>query len=394
MTKKIILSLVATLLLLPVAMTAKINLDSLKMEVIKESKTTRVGNQYRSGTCWCFSSLSFFEAEILRKGGKDVDLCEQFVIYNTMIDRAKAQVRTHGDVSYSQGGSFYDVVYCFNNYGICPSSAMVPAGSLYGDSLMDHNELFVVAPAYVKAISNCDRKSLTKCWVNGLKGIYDAYLGELPTKFNYEGKEYTPQTFAKSLNLDMDEYVSLTSFTHHPFYETFAIEVQDNWRAAQSYNLPLDEFMEVMDYAVRNGYTFAWGADVSEDSFRDKSNIIIMPDKQKKESTEGSDQARWTGTINQTKEEFKSEGELTITQEMRQEAFDNWETTDDHGMLIYGLAKDQYGKEYFMMQNSWGDWGKFHGKAYVSKSYIAYKTLNILINKNAIPNKIAKKLFK
>lgn len=365
--------------------------------VIKQAPITSVKNQNRSGTCWCFSSLSYFESEILRKTGKTYDLSEAFVIHHTMTDRAEANVRMHGDVSFSQGGSFYDVVYCAKNYGLCPESATVPAGSLYGDTLFNHNELDKVATGYVNGLTGPDAKlkTISPCWKKGIEAIYDTYLGKLPTEFKYEGKKYTPKTFAESLGLNWDDYVSLTSFTHHPFYSQFVIEVQDNWRWAMSYNLPLDEFMEVMDYAVNNGYAFAWGADVSEKYFnRDGSCIATVPVDAKKTSqnSDGSDQERWIGKTGGKNPSVSESGEMVITQELRQEAYDNWETTDDHGMVIYGIAKDQNGKEYYMMKNSWGLYGKYKGFAYISKAYAAYKTMNILINKNAIPEKIAKKL--
>ncbi len=370
--------------------------EELTFTVIKEAPITSVKNQSRSGTCWCFSSLSYFESEILRKTGKTYDLSEAFVVHHTMMDRAEAHVRMHGDVSFSQGGSFYDVVYCAKNYGLCPESATVPAGSLYGDTLFNHNELDKVATGYVKGLTGSSKpKTLSPCWKKGLEAIYDTYLGKLPEEFKYEGKKYTPKTFAASLGLDWDDYVSLTSYTHHPFYSQFVIEVQDNWRWGLSYNLPLDEFMEVMDYAVNNGYAFAWGADVSEGYFnRDGSCVASVPVDAKKnsQSSEGSDQERWIGKTSGNNPSISESGEMVITQKLRQEAYDNWETTDDHGMVIYGIAKDQNGKEYYMMKNSWGLYGKYKGFAYISKAYAAYKTMNILINKNAIPEKIAKKL--
>lgn len=369
--------------------------EELTFTVIKEAPITSVKNQSRSGTCWCFSTLGYFESEILRKTGKTYDLSEAFVVHHTMTDRADRHVRTHGDASFSQGGSFYDVLYCAQTYGLCPESATVPAGSLYGDSLFNHSELDNVAQGYLKGIVGSGAKTISPCWKKGFSAIYDTYLGELPTEFKYEGKKYTPKTFAASLGLDWNDYVSLTSFTHHPFYSQFVIEVQDNWRWALSYNLPLDEFMEVMDYAVRNGYAFAWGADVSESYFnRTGSSVATVPANAKKisQNNAGSDQERWIGKSGNKNAAIAEDGELTITQEMRQEAYDSWETTDDHGMIIYGLAKDQNGKEYFMMKNSWGYYGKYKGFAYISKPYVAYKTMNILINKKAIPEKIAKKL--
>lgn len=367
--------------------------DTVKFTVIKENPITSIKDQNQSGTCWAFSSLAFFESELLRLGKGTHDLCESFVVYHTMIDRAKASVRLHGDISFSQGGSFYDVVYCMKNYGMVPQEAMAAPGSLYGDTLFNHNELDAVAGAYVRAIAKGNFRKLSPCWINGLYGIYDSYVGELPKEFKKDGKTYTPKSYMESLGLNPDDYVSLTSFTHHPFYTQFVIEVQDNWRWAQSYNLPLDEFMEVMDNAVRNGYTFAWGADVSEAGFG-RDGIARVPDTKAARDKTGSDAARWTGTnaTNDAAVKKAPTGELTITQEMRQEGFDNWTTTDDHGMQIYGLAKDSLGNEYFMVKNSWGKYGKYDGIFYASKPYVAYKTMNILIHKDAIPAKIAKKL--
>lgn len=366
--------------------------DSMVFTVVKENAITPVKDQNQSGTCWAYSSLGFFESELLRMGKGEHDLCESFLVYHTYMDRADKSVRTHGDASFSQGGSFYDAVYCLKHYGIVPQEAMPAPGSLYGDSLFNFNQLDAVASAVVNTIAKGKLKTINPVWKKDLSAIYANYFGELPEKFTYKGKEYTPQSYAESLGLNPDDYVSLTSYTHYPFYSKFIIEVPDNWRWAESYNLPLDEFMEVMDEAVRNGYTFAWGSDVSEKGFSRKG-IATVPDEAEAADKTGSDAARWTGTNerNNIKPE-DSKGEKVITQEMRQEAYDNWETTDDHGMVIYGLAKDQNGKEYFMMKNSWGDYGPYKGLWYVSKPFVAYKTMNILINKNAIPSKIAKKL--
>ena len=396
MKKILLIAAAACLLAAPAAAQEKKTTaknDTVKFTVIKENPITSIKDQNQSGTCWAFSSLAFFESELLRMGKGTHDLCESFVVYHTMIDRAKAAVRLHGDISFSQGGSFYDVVYCMKNYGMVPQEAMAAPGSLYGDTLFNHNELDAVAGAYVRAIAKGNFRKLSPCWINGLYGIYDSYVGELPKEFQKDGKSYTPKSYMESLGLNPDDYVSLTSFTHHPFYTQFVIEVQDNWRWAQSYNLPLDEFMEVMDNAVRNGYTFDWGADVSEAGFG-RDGIARVPDTKAARDKTGSDAARWTGTnaTNDAAVKKAPAGELTITQEMRQEGFDNWTTTDDHGMQIYGLAKDSLGNEYFMVKNSWGKYGKYDGIFYASKPYVAYKTMNILIHKDAIPAKIAKKL--
>ena len=368
--------------------------EGFQFTTVKENPITSIKNQNRSGTCWAFSSLSFFEAELIRMGKGEYDLCEMYLAHKTYEDRAKASVRMHGDVSFSQGGSFYDAVYCMKNYGMIPQDAMPQPGTLYGDTLPNHNELFAIAEAYVNAIAKGSQKQLSPVWFNGLNAIYDTYLGKVPEKFTHNGKEYTPKSYMESLGLNMNDYISLTSYTHHPFYEQFVIEVQDNWRWGLSYNLPLNEFMETMDYAVKNGYTFAWGSDVSETGFT-RDGIAVCPDAEKGADLTGSDMARWTGmSATDKRRELTSRPmpEIEVTQEMRQKAYDNWETTDDHGMLIYGIAKDQTGKEYFMVKNSWGESGKYKGIWYASKAFVAYKTMNILIHKNAVPKKIAKKL--
>ena len=336
---------------------------------------TPVKDQAQSGTCWSFSSIGFFESELLRLGKGEHDLAEMFVVHKTMEDRAKAAVRLHGDIEFAQGGSFYDVVYCWKNYGMVPQEVM--PGIMYKSERINHTELTAVAKAYVDALAKSNLKKLSDVWQKGFSGIYDAYIGECPEKFTYNGKEYTPKSYAESLGLNMDDYVSLTSFTHHPFYEQFIIEIQDNWRWALSYNLPLDEFMQVMHNAINNGYTFAWGADVSETGFlRAKPAICVVPTDEDKENK----------ILREPGEE------KTITQEMRQEGYDNWETTDDHGMQIFGIAKDQNGKEYFMVKNSWNTTAGNNGIWYASDAYVALKTINILVHKDAVPKEIKKKL--
>lgn len=359
---------------------------------VKENPITSIKNQNRSSTCWSFSSVAFLESELLRMGKGTFDLSEMFIVHHTMIDRAVNYVRYHGDNSFSPGGSFYDAIFCLKNYGLVPQEAM--PGIMYGEKLPVHNELDAVAEGYVNAIAKGHLRKLSPVWKQGLSAIYDTYLGKCPETFTYEGKEYTPQSFAAMLGLNPDDYVSLTSYTHHPFYEKMNIEIQDNWRNGLSYNLPIDELMAVMDNAIKSGYTFAWGSDVSEQGFT-RNGVAVMPDAEKAAELSGSDMARWTGMKPESKREeltSKPQPEVTVTQEMRQEAFDNWETTDDHGMLIYGIAKDQTGKEYFMVKNSWGTDSKYKGIWYASKAFVSYKTMNILVHKNALPKEIAKKL--
>ena len=360
---------------------------------VKENKITSVKNQNRSSTCWAYSALGFLEAELLRLNKGDCDFSEMFVVYHTMLDRAVNYVRLHGDASFSPGGSFYDVLYCWRHYGIVPDKAM-PAGVMYGDTLANHSDLDAAAKAYVDVIAKSTASKISPLWRRPLEAIYETYLGKLPQEFTYKGKKYTPRSFADSFGLNMNDYVSLTSYSHHPFYEAFAIEIQDNWRGGMSYNLPIDELMQVMRNAVNTGYTIAWGSDVSEEGFT-RNGIAVMPDVKKGAELTGSDMAHWLGL---SKADRRAEltsrplPEMTVTQQMRQEAYDNWETTDDHGMLIYGLAKEQNGKQYFMVKNSWGLAGKYKGLWYASEAFVAYKTMNIVVHKNAIPKEILKKL--
>ena len=373
--------------------------DSLVFTTVLENPVTSIKNQNNSGTCWSYSALAFLESEVLKKdpSKKDIDLCESFLVSKTYTDRADRNVRTHGDASFSQGGSFYDAIFCMERYGLVPEGLMPYPITPYGDSLFNFTNFFPPMEAYIKAIATSNAKKINPIWKKDVQGMLDNYFGECPTEFEYKGKKYTPQSFLKDyLQLDPNDYVSLTSYTHHPFYSSFVLEIQDNWRWATSYNLPLDEFMRVMEESVKNGWTFAWGADVSEDGFSRRTGknkcVATVPDT-KATAGVGSDQSRWTGEKAGAKiAQSDAAGEKVITQEMRQEGYDNWTTTDDHGMQIYGIAKDQNGKEYFMMKNSWGEYGPYKGFWYVSKPYVAYKTMNIVINKNAIPKDIRKKL--
>lgn len=366
--------------------------DTLAFEVIKENKITSIKDQNQSGTCWAYSSYAFLEAEVLRLGKGEVDLCESYLVFNTYMDRADKAIRTHGDASFSQGGSFYDAIYGLKHHGLVPQSAMPAPGTPYGDSLFNANQLDAVTTAYVHALAKGKLKKINPVWRKDLNAIYTNYFGALPTEFEVEGKKYTPQTYAASLGLNADDYVSITSYMHQPFYSKFILEIQDNWRWGESYNLPLDEFMQVMDEAVRNGYTFAWGSDVSEKGFEARKGLASVPANGKQNDKTGSDAARWTGDNFKGAVINTGDDEMTITQEMRQVAYDNWETTDDHGMLIYGLAKDKNGKEYFMVKNSWGEYGPYKGMFYATKAFVAYKTMNIVVHKDALPKKIAKKL--
>lgn len=398
--KRTILAAMAVMLTLSAGAAEKkdsVNPNKPVFTVIKQNPITSIKNQNRSGTCWDFSTLSFFEAEILKNTGKTYDLCEAFVANKTYMDRAIQVVRLHGDCQFSEGGSCYDPLYCIQHYGIVPETAMPKAGSQYGDSLFNFNEFFKVMTPYVEAVAKSNATKLSPAWKNGLQGILDSYLGTCPTTFTYQGKSYTPKSFAAAIGLDSaacNNYVSFTSYTHHPFWTSFAVEVQDNWRNPLTWNVPIDDLSKIIDNAIMNGYTVAWGGDVSEDGFT-RQGLAYMIDTKKLASLEGSDMAHWLKLAPAKKNFVDSLGvnvpEVVPTQKMRQERYDDWELTDDHGMLIYGIAKDQNGKEYYMVKNSWGETGDYKGIWYMTKNFIVANTMDFMVNKNAVPKDIRKK---
>ena len=385
--KRSLFALAAIMLSLS-AVAQEVKQDKPEFTVVKQAPVTSVKNQYRSGTCWCYSALSFVESEIIRQKGIEVDLSEMFVVNHAYFDRAVKYIRLDGKLGFSAGSSFGDVFEVIKSYGIVPQD--VYSGMNYGTELPVQGELDAVLEGFVKALVTNPNRKLTPAWKPAFQGILDAYLGEIPATFKAEEKAFNPLTYRDYLGINTDDYINLTSFTHHPFYEPFIIEVCDNWRWGSAYNLPIEELMEVMYNAVENGYTIAWGADVSEKGFT-RSGIATVPDFENK-VTAGSDQERWVGKSETGKEESAPAEEKVITQEMRQLAYDNKETTDDHGMHIYGLAKDQNGNPFFIVKNSWGKAGDYEGIWYASDAYVRYKTLNIVVHKDALPKSIKKKL--
>jgi aminopeptidase C len=367
--------------------------QEFQFTTLKAIPVTPVKNQSSSGTCWSFSALGFIEAELLRMGKGEYDLSEMFVVHKNYEEKAQKYVRMHGKTNFAGGGSFADVLDCLRDYGIVPES--VQSGLNYGDTIHRHGELDQLLKAYVEVVVKNPNRRLSSAWYKGYTGIVDAYLGECPESFTSNGKQYTPQSYAQSLGIRTDDYVSLTSFTHHPFYTAFPIEIPDNWRWSDSYNLPLEELMQVIDYSLDKGYTVAWASDVSEKGFNRKG-IAVVPDAEATEGP-GSDEAHWLGLSTEEKEALITNltspvPEKKITQEMRQEAFDNYETTDDHGLLIYGTAQDQNGTKYYVVKNSWGTASPYKGVWYASVPFVEYKTVSIVVHKDAIPKAIRSKL--
>ena len=370
-----------------------------EFKILKELEANPVQNQNRTGTCWSFSSLSFFESELQRLGKGTHNLSEMFIVRNAYIGKAENYLRMYGTFTFGQGGAFHDIPWVINRYGIVPES--VYDGLNYGSDIHLHEEMEKIMHAMVKELAKKpQRGKLTPNWKLAFEGVVDAYLGELPSdlnefQFEVNGKSYNPFSYAEELNLKMDDYVSLTSYTHHPFYETFVLEVQDNWAMQNSYNLPLDEFMMVMEEAVMNGYTFAWGADVSEKGFSSRDALAILPQDESTIREKGKDNRYFNSAgAEKISNAFMSPvEEKVVTQQERQDAFDSQETTDDHGMHITGLVEDQNGTKYFKVKNSWGtEYNQCGGYFYASFPYVRYKTMNILVHKDAVPKSIKKKI--
>ena len=357
-------------------------------------KTTSVKNQFRSGTCWCFSALSFIENEIMRAGGEEMDLSEMWIVRNIYFEKAVKYVRLHGHLNMAVGGAFHDVTKGIEKYGIVPQE--VYEGLNYGTDKPVFGEIDAVLKAYVEAVVQNKNKKLTTAWKDGLNAILDAYFGKMPETFTYKGKEYTPHSFAESLPVKMSDYVFVTSYTHHPFYSQYIPEIPDNWMWETCYNVPLCELMQIVDNALANNYSLGWAADVSERGFHRTKAIGIIPEDNI-ESMSGTEAERWGRLSAQERQKElysfdKPVKEKKITQQMRQEAFDNYENTDDHGMVIIGTATDQEGNPFFKVKNSWDVRPPYAGYYYFSRPYVEYKTMEIMVNKNAIPAEIRAKL--
>lgn len=356
---------------------------------------TPVKNQYRSGTCWSYSGLSFLESELLKNGKGAYDLSEAFIIRNTYAGKAYQYVRWHGKVNFAGGGAFHDVTHIIKDYGVVPEE--VYSGLVNGEEYFVHGEMDKVFGNYMEGVVENKNRKLTPVWDEGFEGLLDAYLGEYPETFVWEGQEYTPESFAVELGLDMDDYVEIGSYTHHPFYEEFILEVPDNWMMGEIYNVPLDDMMEVVDASLEKGHTVAWGADVSEKGFSWKNGIAVVPDEEKTDLS-GTEKEKWEKLTSKEKREMlfsfdEPVNEKEITQELRQKGFDNYTTTDDHGMEIVGTAKDQNGNKYYIVKNSWGTEGHIYdGYFYASEAFVRYKTIDVMVNKNTIPKRISREL--
>ena len=354
--------------------------SQMKFTVVKEVTPTCVKDQYHSGTCWIFSTESFLESEFMRMGKGTVDISEMWIVRAGYIEKAKKYMRMMGKTNFGPGGEAMDVITLSGEYGIVPQS--VYPGLPEGETKIKHGELDEVLKAILDAQLKLNEGSLSPNWLAAYTAALDAYLGAPVTSFQFAGKTYTPKSYAASLGFDPSNYVSITSFTHHNFWTSFALEIPDNWMWSNYYNVPMKDMMSVIDNATMNGYTVAWGADVSESYFSYKNGMAIVPEKNMEDMRSGEKDSLWIMPVK----------EKVITDSLRQRAFDLLATQDDHGMHITGQAKDQTGKKYFIIKNSWGAKNELDGYFYASEAYIEYKTTSILVNKACIPKDIAAKM--
>lgn len=353
---------------------------------VVELKRTPVKSQARTGTCWSYATHSFVESELLRMGKPEVDLSEMFTVRNAYLDKAKSFIQLHGAANFGQGGQSHDVMEQFKKHGTVPESAY--SGMIPGEKQHNHGELSRVLQGLLDAVLKRSwGDKVTPQWFKAFKSVLDIYLGEVPEKFDYEGKTYTPQTFlTEFMQFNPDDYVELTSYDHHPFYTRIRLEIPDNWSFNNEYlNVPIDDLMGVMEHALKKGYTIAWDGDVSEKDFSTKeTGYGIVPVKDWEDRSEAERNAKPTEPV----------VEKVVTQEMRQVSFNNFTTTDDHLMHIVGLAKDQKGTPFYFTKNSHGTERKFDGYLYMSESYVRLKTVAIMVHKDALPADLRARFFK
>ena len=362
-------------------------------EVVKVPATP-VKNQAATGTCWCFATTSFMESELLRMGKGTYDLSEMFIVRQKYMNQLQDNYLRRGEGNIGQGSLSHTFMNAYRQVGIVPEE--VYTGINYDSDRHNHSEMVrfmhALADVAVKA------KQRSPEYDKLIENLFDTYLGKLPEKFTYKGKEYTPKSFAESLGLNMDDYIELTSFTHHPYYVKFDVEVPDNWEHSLMYNLPLDEMMETVDYALNNGYTVCWDGDVSEKGFSFTNGVAINPEVKKVEDLSGTDRARFEklGEKERLEEVFKFEHpypEINVTPEIRQDGYEKFVTTDDHLMHITGIVKDQNGTKYYITKNSWGaESNKSGGYLNMSESYVRAKTICVMVHKDSLPKELKKKL--
>lgn len=359
---------------------------------VKINSITPVKDQASSGTCWSFGTLAAVESQLMKDGKGELDLAEMWVVRNAYYEKVKNYIRMRGNANLGAGGVGSDIPYIIERYGIVPEE--VYPGLNYGTDKHNHGEIDAAVKSFAEVIVK-SRKP-TVAWEDALNAILDTYFGERPENFTYKGRQYDPKSFASAMGIVPSDFIQISSFTHHPFYKTFVLEVPDNWTWDRVYNVPIEEMEGIIDAVLEKGYTIAWASDVSERGFQYNKGFAVVPSTNV-EDLSTTEKARWTSytpeELGRMATELNSPGpEMKITQELRQDAFDSFETTDDHSMQIVGVAKDQNGTKYYKVKNSWGPAGIYGGYFYASVPYVLYKTTALFVNKNTLTDDTAKKL--
>ncbi|MGB5989319.1 MAG: C1 family peptidase [Marinifilaceae bacterium] len=361
----------------------------LKFTDITKCDVTSVKNQQASGTCWCFSGLSFLESELLRLGKGEHDLSEMFLVKKSYEVKSVDYIRYHTQMAFSQGGESGDVMEMIKKYGLMPEALF--KGLNYGTTRHQHGEVEAVLKGILDGVAKNKNRRLSTAWQKAFNNVLDAYFGKDIKTFTYKGKEYTPESLRDALAIVPDDYVEIGSFSHHDFYTQCAFEVPDNWMHSKIYNLPLDVFMELMDSSLKGGYSLLWGSDVSEKGFKSRKGIAILPAKKEKEMSD-SEIGKWEKLSKKEKKSGLFVKEQNVTQESRQIGFDNYQTEDDHGMHMMGISEDQFGKKYYKIKNSWGLYGKYKGYFYASEAFVKAKTMTYMVHKDALSKELKAKL--
>jgi bleomycin hydrolase len=342
--------------------------QTYEFTTVKDLEANPVISQGNTGTCWSFSTTSFLESEIIRQTGKHIDLSEMYNVRNTYPKKAYNYVMRQGKAQFGEGGLAHDVINSARDFGLVPQQAY--SGKIEGTEKFDHSKMEVELENLVKKVVE-NPKDLATTWKVSYENILSNYMGNNVYEFTYDGKKYTPKEFLASTKLNLDDYVTLTSFTHQPFYSKFILDIPDNFSNGSFYNIPLDEFIFNIDYAINNGYTIALDVDVSEKTFSGKNGIAVIPDNEADEKT--------------ILTEIKPE--KSVSQEFRQAEFENFDTQDDHLMHIVGKVKDQKGNVYYKVKNSWGTTSGKDGFVYMSVPYIQLKAISILLHKDGMSPK-------
>lgn len=365
--------------------------EEKKFITVVDIPTSTVKNQQSTGTCWCFAGISYIETELMRMGAPEIDLSEMYIVRLAYTQKAKRYFRVHGKGNYSEGGQAHDVLNVVKENGFVPE--VVYSGNRYGSDFHIHKEMVQSTKSMLDEIVKKPNRIITPVWEESVNGVLDTYMGKTPKSFSYDGVEYTPASYAEKLGFNAEDYIELTSYNHHPFYKKVNLEIPDNWSDDLYYNIPMDEMMDVMNYALNNGYSVCWDGDVSEKGFSHRNGYAVLPASKATDMTD-SEIAKWEKDLNKDKKKAVSKGkEPEVDQKLRQVTFDNYETTDDHLMHLTGIVKDQNGTVYYKTKNSWADnSNKFGGYLNMSEAYVKLKTVAIMVHKDAIPKELKKKL--